>query len=256
MSNKVTALVIGALAAAGAVAPVVAKDYTPAQREKLKAEHTALVQAGKVEPCFGAALKGKNDCYAGAGTTCAGTSTADYQGNAFKLGRQGHLHGDQDPQGARQPLPEGLTLDAIGRTPPARSPRYSGAAAMTLSPRTMERGLRPRGGDADMDPLRAMSRQDVTAARWRSHAGVGLKPQHVRDILAGTPDVGFFEVHAENYMGDGRPPASPPHRDPGALPAFDSRGRPFARRCRWPRSGASRPLVVVGRRSSTAMSRR
>ncbi len=77
---------------------------------------------------------------------------------------------------------------------------------MTLSPRTMERGLRPRGGDADMDPLRAMSRQDVTAARWRSHAGVGLKPQHVRDILAGTPDVGFFEVHAENYMGTGGPP--------------------------------------------------
>src|SRR5258708_538515 len=39
----------------------------------------------KMEKCYGVALKGLNDCYAGAGTTCAGTSTADYQGNSFKL---------------------------------------------------------------------------------------------------------------------------------------------------------------------------
>jgi uncharacterized membrane protein len=37
------------------------------------------------EKCFGIALKGQNDCAAGPGTTCAGTSTIDYQGNAFKL---------------------------------------------------------------------------------------------------------------------------------------------------------------------------
>ncbi|MFG1298367.1 DUF692 domain-containing protein [Xanthobacter sp. V3C-3] len=37
-------------------------------------------------------------------------------------------------------------------------------------------------------------------------AGVGLKPQHYRDILGTAPDVGFFEIHAENYMGDGGPP--------------------------------------------------
>ena len=35
------------------------------------------------EKCFGVALKGKNDCAAGAGTTCAGTSKVDYQGNAW-----------------------------------------------------------------------------------------------------------------------------------------------------------------------------
>ncbi len=39
-----------------------------------------------------------------------------------------------------------------------------------------------------------------------ARAGVGLKPEHYRTILDGTPDVGFFEVHAENYMGDGGPP--------------------------------------------------
>lgn len=37
-------------------------------------------------------------------------------------------------------------------------------------------------------------------------AGVGLKPEHYRTILATQPDVGFFEVHAENYMGAGGPP--------------------------------------------------
>lgn len=34
-------------------------------------------------------------------------------------------------------------------------------------------------------------------------AGAGLKPEHVSQILAEKPDIGFFEVHAENYMGAG-----------------------------------------------------
>ena len=99
MSNKMSAIIIGALVAAGAAAPVTAQNYTPAQREKLKADHTALVKAGKVEPCFGAALKGKNDCFAGAGTTCAGTSTVDYQGNAFKLVPKGTCTSIKTPKG-------------------------------------------------------------------------------------------------------------------------------------------------------------
>lgn len=40
--------------------------------------------AGAKERCYGVALKGKNDCAAGPGTSCAGTSTVDYQGNAWK----------------------------------------------------------------------------------------------------------------------------------------------------------------------------
>ncbi|MCP5268250.1 MAG: DUF2282 domain-containing protein [Zoogloeaceae bacterium] len=35
------------------------------------------------EKCYGVAMKGKNDCKAGAGTSCAGTSVRDYQGNAW-----------------------------------------------------------------------------------------------------------------------------------------------------------------------------
>ncbi|WP_079201514.1 DUF2282 domain-containing protein [Pseudomonas sp. CC6-YY-74] len=46
-------------------------------------------QAAENEKCFGIAMKGKNDCAAGPGTTCAGTSKVDYQGNAWKYVPQG-----------------------------------------------------------------------------------------------------------------------------------------------------------------------
>src|SRR5262245_6655888 len=49
-----------------------------------KAEADAAVAAHK-EKCFGVALKGQNDCAAGPGTTCQGTSTTDFQGNAWKF---------------------------------------------------------------------------------------------------------------------------------------------------------------------------
>lgn len=44
----------------------------------------AAAAEGAKEKCYGVALKGKNDCAAGPGTSCAGTSTVDYQGNAWK----------------------------------------------------------------------------------------------------------------------------------------------------------------------------
>ena len=44
-------------------------------------------------------------------------------------------------------------------------------------------------------------------------AGVGFKPRHFRDIVAAAQPIGFFEVHAENYMGAG----GPPHAQLGAL---------------------------------------
>ncbi len=49
----------------------------------LAATATTASAAGK-EKCFGVALTGQNDCAAGAGTTCAGTSKVDYQGNSWK----------------------------------------------------------------------------------------------------------------------------------------------------------------------------
>ena len=40
--------------------------------------------ASAKERCYGVSMAGKNDCAAGPGTTCAGTSKVDYQGNAWK----------------------------------------------------------------------------------------------------------------------------------------------------------------------------
>ena len=45
---------------------------------------TPAKAAGAMEKCYGVALAGKNDCKAGAGTTCAGTAKVNYQGNAWK----------------------------------------------------------------------------------------------------------------------------------------------------------------------------
>jgi uncharacterized membrane protein len=48
------------------------------------AEEGQMGDGKKMEKCYGVALAGKNDCKAGAGTTCAGTSKVDYQSDAWK----------------------------------------------------------------------------------------------------------------------------------------------------------------------------
>ena len=62
---------VKALAIAGAVAAAVS------------AHATTAVNAQANEKCYGVSLAGANDCAAGPGTTCAGTSSVDYQGNAW-----------------------------------------------------------------------------------------------------------------------------------------------------------------------------
>lgn len=44
--------------------------------------HTGMMDK---EKCYGVSMKGKNDCKSGPGTSCAGSATMDYQGNAYKL---------------------------------------------------------------------------------------------------------------------------------------------------------------------------
>lgn len=53
----------------------------------------------EMEKCYGVSLAGKNDCKAGAGTTCAGTSKTDYQGNAWKLVPKGTCTTIKTPKG-------------------------------------------------------------------------------------------------------------------------------------------------------------
>jgi uncharacterized membrane protein len=54
-------------------------------------------QAADGDKCFGVAMQGKNDCAAGAGTSCAGTSKKDYQGNAWKLVPKGSCEKTASP---------------------------------------------------------------------------------------------------------------------------------------------------------------
>lgn len=65
------------------------------------------------EKCFGVSLAGENDCAAGPGTTCAGTSKVDYQGNAWTLVPAGTC--------ATMELPEGRvgSLEELDRDLPA-----------------------------------------------------------------------------------------------------------------------------------------
>ena len=52
------------------------------------------------EKCYGVSLAGKNDCAAGPGTTCAGTSKVDYQGNSFKMVAKGTCTTIKTPKGS------------------------------------------------------------------------------------------------------------------------------------------------------------
>ncbi len=77
------------LALAGSLAAAVAGLASSANADDM---------AGK-EKCYGVALKGQNDCAAGAGTTCAGTSKIDYQQNAWKLVPAGTCVSMKTPNG-------------------------------------------------------------------------------------------------------------------------------------------------------------
>ena len=77
-----------ALALAGSFAGILAAGAMP-----------AAAQSDAKEKCYGVSLKGQNDCAAGPGTTCAGTSKVDYQGNAWKLVPKGTCVTMQTPHG-------------------------------------------------------------------------------------------------------------------------------------------------------------
>ena len=82
------------------------KTITTATAAALLVSLTAsIAQAGPVKPqptkekCYGISLAGKNDCAAGAGTSCAGTSHANYQGSAWKYVAKGTCVAIKTPKG-------------------------------------------------------------------------------------------------------------------------------------------------------------
>jgi uncharacterized membrane protein len=60
---------------------------------------TPVAAQSSVEKCYGVSKAGKNDCAAGPGTSCAGTSTRDYQGNAWTYVKKGTCTNIQTPKG-------------------------------------------------------------------------------------------------------------------------------------------------------------
>jgi uncharacterized membrane protein len=54
---------------------------------------------GEREKCYGISLAGQNDCKAGAGTSCAGSSKVSYQGNAWKYVAAGTCTSIKTPKG-------------------------------------------------------------------------------------------------------------------------------------------------------------
>jgi uncharacterized membrane protein len=85
-SVLLTGAVTAALASAAAAGPL------------SKAEVKAALFAHK-EKCYGVALRGQNDCAAGPGTSCQGTSTLDFQGNSWKFVQHGTCTNIQVPGG-------------------------------------------------------------------------------------------------------------------------------------------------------------
>lgn len=84
-SLAITALTLSALSAGAALA----QDAKP-MSDKM---------TPTMDKCYGVALAGKNDCKAGAGTTCAGTSKVDYQGNSWKHVSAGTCVSIKTPKG-------------------------------------------------------------------------------------------------------------------------------------------------------------
>lgn len=102
--SKKTAITAAALAGAITAAMGIAATTTAANAAEMN--------------CYGVAKAGENDCAAGPGTTCAGTSKVDYQGNAWKTvdledGKSCEdivikVDGQEDRMGSAEPLDRDL----------------------------------------------------------------------------------------------------------------------------------------------------
>ena len=108
-SSYIASALMAGLTIAAASTSVTAKpndklSIAPAASAQAKAAFSGWQASGKIagkrEKCYGIALAGENDCAAGPGTTCAGTSTRDFQGNAWTYAPEGTCVHIVTPAGA------------------------------------------------------------------------------------------------------------------------------------------------------------
>ena len=159
--NARTAITAAALAAslAGALATVAKAGPAPAQPG--------------ADKCYGVALAGKNDCAAGAGTTCAGTSTVDYDPAHWKYVAKGSCEVDDDAQGPRladrdvRPRPSPLAFRP--RPLPGGAGFVSGAEPVMSAKAGNARGPYPSGKSSILNSAPARSPRSASAlSRIRS----------------------------------------------------------------------------------------
>ena len=106
-SNIAKALLTGAALAAmsGQIAAKpndklkIADDAPAAVKSAFEQWMQGASSSGRQDKCFGIALAGENDCAAGPGTSCEGTSTVDFQGNAWTLAPKGSCEYIVTPDG-------------------------------------------------------------------------------------------------------------------------------------------------------------
>mgnify|MGYP000507148340 CR=1 FL=1 len=106
--SKTTKTAFTSAVLAGAVATAISSFAHAAPLTE--AEGAAAMDAGK-EKCYGVSLAGMNDCAAGPGTTCQGTSTVDFQGNAWVFVQGGTCESIEVPgdrHGSLEPLDRDL----------------------------------------------------------------------------------------------------------------------------------------------------
>ena len=152
-------LAVTTLALAGAMSTALATLATAAPLTKAEADAAV---AAKKEKCFGVALKGQNDCAAGPGTTCQGTSTVDFQGNAWKFVQGGTC----------------TSIDAAGRQ------ERLAEAGLTRGVATITTGKAERHHERQLSRPVASAGATPLSAPVGGLAGTSFKHEHLRAILA------------------------------------------------------------------------
>jgi uncharacterized membrane protein len=104
-TTTIAAALVAGLAVAGAVQAKPNENLTidAAASAETRTAFNAWMMGGEIagepEKCYGISLAGENDCKAGAGTSCEGTSTVDYQGNAWTFVPAGACEAIESPVG-------------------------------------------------------------------------------------------------------------------------------------------------------------
>ena len=128
-----------------------------------------------MDKCYGVSLKGQNDCAAGPGTTCAGTSKVDYQGNAWKYVAKGTCATISTPKGNWVAHAKELSAAEASRKKRAESVRallFAGARMRFRQSLTRTARARARAGRCQ----RGASYSAASRIRWLlQKAGMSLR---------------------------------------------------------------------------------